>query len=502
MLIEKLRFAVVIGVFILGLILRIYNLDKNPPGFFCDEAAIGYDAYKILQTGKDQYGVPFPIFFRSLEDYKSPLAIYSTIPFISFFGLTEISVRLQSVFYGMIVLILLYLIGKEIITPSFGIWTMFVGAITPWLVHYNRVGFEYNVYIAFFLLAIYLFLKSTKNKSYIIPALVTSGLTLYTYQPAKMLGPLLLSGILVLYRRTFTTNKKESVSGLILFFIISLPLLLSLHSGEAFTRFNLVSVFSVKEPLHQALENYFIQLAPSYFFIKGEPTFITRHFTEGLTPLLVATSPFLLLGLFSLIKNVKQKYSQLLLFWLLIYPIAGAVTATGPFTGRSFIGAPLMALVSGVGVYEVTEYFRKKVKNLIIIYLLQASIVSSLLINLAVFVNFYFNKYPLYSADFEGWQYGAREIVTFFTQTEDDFDELIMQPDFNSPEIFLKFYAPNSCRKCLIGNISNFQTDKKQLFALTPSETNKVHVKRIYKTIYYPNQKPGFNLIEIDSIKE
>ena len=45
-----------IGILILGLALRIIWLDKYPPGFTPDEAAFGYNAYSLIQTGKDEWG--------------------------------------------------------------------------------------------------------------------------------------------------------------------------------------------------------------------------------------------------------------------------------------------------------------------------------------------------------------------------------------------------------------------------------------------------------------
>lgn len=91
--------------------LRVYRLGKVPSGFFADEAAIGYNAYTILNQGKDEYGQPFPIFFRSFGDFKHPIQIYSTVPQIAILGLNETSVRLTSVLYGVATIIFLYLLA-------------------------------------------------------------------------------------------------------------------------------------------------------------------------------------------------------------------------------------------------------------------------------------------------------------------------------------------------------------------------------------------------------
>jgi len=480
----------------------VYRLAEIPSGFFADEASIGYNAYAILNTGKDEYGVSYPVFFKGFGDYKHPIAIYSTIPFIKFLSLNETSVRLQAVFYGIISLVLLYLIGEKIASKTLGLWTAFVAATMPWLVHYNRVAFDFTVYSAFFLCSIYLLLKSVQSKYYIIPFFTALAFTFYTYQPAKLIVPLLLIGSLLIYRETFLKHIKISAVGIGLFLIVSIPLIHSFTTREATARFNMVSIFTSKltprETIKKAIDNYFVQLTPVYFFTRGEPTFITRHFVGGLTPLLITNAPFLLIGFFILVKDIKQKYSQLLLYWLVIYPIGGAITAEGPFTARTIIGAPLAALFISLGTVALIQYLSKvtNVNTRIPNYILQLV----LLANLYVFLQFYFVKYPLYSSDFWGWQYGARDIAKYFVSQQSKYDELIMAPEFNSPEIFFKFYAPNDCNKCRIGlPDTNYNPLIKQLFAVTPKYLHeRPYIKfKTQKTIYYPNGTIAFQIGEI-----
>ena len=45
----------------LAAFLRFYKIGQVPPSLNWDEVAIGYNAYSILKTGKDEWGVPFPL---------------------------------------------------------------------------------------------------------------------------------------------------------------------------------------------------------------------------------------------------------------------------------------------------------------------------------------------------------------------------------------------------------------------------------------------------------
>src|SRR5438876_10820734 len=88
------------GVLLLALLLRVWRLDSVPPGPDSDEVAIGYNAYSILRTGRDEYGASWPVLFRSYGDYKRPLYIYATVPSVALLGLTPISIRLPAALAG------------------------------------------------------------------------------------------------------------------------------------------------------------------------------------------------------------------------------------------------------------------------------------------------------------------------------------------------------------------------------------------------------------------
>ncbi len=497
------KYIILLSIILLGAFLRLYNLSNDPAGFFCDEASIGYNAYSILTTGKDEYGVSYPVFFQSFGDYRPPLAIYSTIPFIILFGLNEFSTRLPSVAYGLITIVVMYFLGKEISYNkgnSFGLLVAFITATMPWLIHYNRTGFEFTIYVAFFTITELLLLKSVSSKTYIVPAFTIAALTLYTYQPARLLVPLLLTGFILIHKKLFLFHKKNTSAGLLTFFILSLPLVFSFFNGQGFARFNMVSVFSANLTFEKTIlliiQNYFIQLSPSYF-ISGEPTFITRHFVGGLTPLLISTLPFALIGIIhTFVKLKDNKNSQLLMFLLLIYPIAGAVTANAPFTSRSVIGAPLFAIFISIGIIQTILHTKGFIQS----YFFTSAIIVVILLNLIFFIKFYIYQYPLYSADFWGWQYGAKDIVTYFSQHEKHYDQLVMAPEFNAPEIFFKFYAPNDCQKCMIGTPDTLYNAKlKQIFAVTPSYllSHPQYHFRTLKNVIYPNKTIAFEIGKI-----
>ncbi|GAI80456.1 unnamed protein product, partial [marine sediment metagenome] len=86
---KRAKLILVFLIFFFSLFLRLFKLGDFPLSLNRDEAAIGYNAYSILKTGRDEWGEKLPLSFKSFGDYKMPLYIYFTVPFIKIFGLNE-----------------------------------------------------------------------------------------------------------------------------------------------------------------------------------------------------------------------------------------------------------------------------------------------------------------------------------------------------------------------------------------------------------------------------
>ena len=101
-------------IVILAVILRFVAIGTAPPSLNWDEASHGYNAYSILKTTKDEWGVTFPTIFRAYGDYKLPVYIYLTVLSEAVFGLNEFAVRLPSILAGIAIVIFTYLLVKEL----------------------------------------------------------------------------------------------------------------------------------------------------------------------------------------------------------------------------------------------------------------------------------------------------------------------------------------------------------------------------------------------------
>lgn len=496
---EKKEIIFLVLILVAGVFLRIYNLSENPKGFFCDEASIGYNAYLLLKTGRDEYGQKLPAFFRAFGEYKGSILIYSTIPSIALFGLSEFAVRITSAIYGSLTILIIYLLSKKLFSGTVGILSAFFLAISPWHIHLSRMGMDIVAFLFFLCVSIYLFLKGQERDAFLYLSFFSFAITFYTYYVAYLVVPLFLLFLVIIFK--LWQRPKILFLGLTIFSLISTPFLLHLFSGKGFTRLRQTWLFSSEivpyEIVKKIVKLYFSHFSLNFLFKYGDSDFpgqfITRHSIKGIGELYWFQLPLLLISIFYLWKNKKEKNSLLMFFWFFIYPFGTIFTnAPGPQATRSIIGVIPFQIVSAIGLQKLSLFLNKNLK-VKIIFLILTIIVFSLSF---LFFLIRHQEYPLHSSDYWGWQYGPREIIRYFKEVEGNYDELIMSSNFNAGEIFFKFYYPEGCIKCKIGNITNYNPTKKQLFALSPDEIKNFNFKT-QKTVYYPNGETAFLIGEI-----
>ncbi len=516
-----------LAILALGLGLRLYRLGDVPAGFFCDEASIGYNAYTLLTQGADEYGVPHPIFFRAFGEYKSPIEIYSTVPFIAVFGLNEVAVRLTSVVYGELGLVAIYLLVGQLFQHSrrreaLALASALLLAISPWHIHFSRVSLEGLMpWVFFTTLGLYLFLKA-QERPWILPAaMVSFALALYSYFPARIFVPLLGIGLCLIYYRFFLTHWRETLVSAAVLAICLVPFVQNLFAPGGFARWQQVSVFANPpdgQPIWQHIGlNYLSHFSIDFLFTKGDigmvGQFVTRHSVRGMGELYLFQLPLVALGLvrLALLGRRASQSAQALALWLLLYPVGSMFTTDAAAQAtRSIIGVVPWQIVSAVGLVYLFQLGSQAIQRMRVRPWLSAvasgagvagaaTIGAAIVVFFAGYLSLYFVSYDSYSSDFWGWQYGAREIVGYFVQHQDSYDDLVMAPQFNAPEIFFSFYAPGECAKCRVGLPGDtYQAGRRQLFAVTPDYTSKYSPEfKTVRTIRYPDGGVAFLLVEI-----
>lgn len=476
-------------IFLLGVFLRLYNISVIPPGVNQDEASIGYTAYSLLKTGKDEYGMPFPLSFQSFGDWKLPVYIYLTVPFVKAFGLSEIAVRLPSVIFGSATLILAYFLAKYLFKDRrLALLSMGFLAISPWHLHLSRVESESNVAVFLITLSTILLFKSfEKRKWLIVPAALGFALTYYTYAGNYIFTSLFLFVILFLYGKKIFSNKFFKIalfSFLVLFIFIGFQTIFSANR----TKLSGISIFSdsgiltrridysrsdhgyslVGEILHNKLtfgierfaQNYLNSFSAEFLFFKGGDD--KAHNIADFGNMYFMEAPILLLGFISLYAQRKKTEAKLLIFWLLISPLAGAITKNAPHTNRMFAIFPALSIALALGFYEFLNYFKNP--NYIKKFILSAFL-GLFFINIV----FYFDRYYVHFPKNEGEYWGGpyRQILSKINDEKYKDRRVVFAVPEVPHYIFLLFYSKYDP-----------QTYQKTVIRYPPTEDKFVHVKK------------------------
>ena len=150
--------------------LRLYKLGDVPVSPDWDETALGYNAYSILKTGRDEYGTFLPLTIRSFDDYKPPLYVYLTVPSVALFGLSVWSTRLPSALMGILAVLGTYFLVKQLLKDkdnNIALLSSFLLAISPWHIQFSRVAFESNTGVTMNIWAAAAFLAGLKKRIFL-----------------------------------------------------------------------------------------------------------------------------------------------------------------------------------------------------------------------------------------------------------------------------------------------------------------------------------------------
>jgi hypothetical protein len=177
----------------------------------------------------------------------------------------------------------------------------------------------------------------------------------------------------------------------------------ALHFDEIQTRFRAISVFREEHPLAALGHAYVAHLDPRFLFLAGDAN--PRQGWAGWGELLLATAPFAALGLLRSLGR-REAGDLLLLAWLLIYPLGAALTSEGiPHASRSFLGAPLFAILAAQGAALCIERVLSRNGKVVLAVLL----VAGLLANAGLALRFYFLEYPRVAAG--AWTAGVERLI-------------------------------------------------------------------------------------------
>lgn len=456
-LLTKNNIKYFILIFIVGFFLRFYQLGQVPSSLNRDELAIGYNAFSILKTGRDEWGKKFPLSFKSFGDYKSPLYIYLTSLSIAFFGLNEFSVRFWGALSGSILLIVMYLFTKNLVNCKdkniYALAVTFISAIVPWAIFYSRFSFEANLALTLSLTIIYLLAKDNFKKiSLLVTVLIL--LSLLTYSSSLVIWPLYM-----IFLSFYLLKQNFSFKGLMQIIIMLLLIGIVAYNQSSISEqkshvtifnnpqlrldYNQQRTWIAEKNLLQAklfynqylyfgnifLKNYLKTFSINFFFGGGgshpwHKTPYQPHFYPSFMLLIIIG-----IGVFIKSPIINKRTKILLGLFCLLAPIPSTITIDTPHATRLLNLFVFMNLFAGLGLGWL--YSKKRIIGVTIIFLL--------LINLCQFLKYYFLDYKQNPPT--AILPGLKEAILVMEKEKLKADRIIIDNDSDGGYAYLLFYS-------------------------------------------------------------
>jgi 4-amino-4-deoxy-L-arabinose transferase-like glycosyltransferase len=325
------------AILLFSFFLYSYKLSQIP-SVYVDEAVTGYNAYSILKTGKDENGKLFPIYFRFFNAYSPGLYTYSIVPLIKLFGLNPFSVRLLSVFSGVVSVYIFYRLvfiflkseKKSLITTSFY-------AILPWTIFNSRLGYEVMYAAAIFNTGAYLVFKLLPNISNL--GLLLISLSTYASHNQRYLAPLFIIGYFIII-------KTPKIKTLLMLLISQIPNLILMFTPAFWVK---NSIFSLKYILLQIIT----YISPKTLFFEL-PDIDLQHQIPKISLLYWWMIIPLVTGLKKLTPRTLKEH-RLLIFWAIISLVPASLSGEFISIQRALPFLFPISLIISLGLSQINR---------------------------------------------------------------------------------------------------------------------------------------------------
>lgn len=498
-------------IILLALALRLYQIGIVPVSLNRDEVGLGYDAYMLLKTGRDQYNKFLPLTLRSSDDYKPALYAYLSVPVIGVLGLHEQSTRLTSALTGSLTIFILYFLVIETLKNhreftvgrehKIALLAAFILAISPWHIQYSRGAYEVNLALFFLTSGILHLYKSRYSKTAAILAGIFLGLSLLAYHSARFIAPILLLQFFFLQRNKLMIGNFARIAITFAFFL--LLVVPNILSREQQIRFEVLNIFvtdnmtnrqywqnsslAIEQDLRTGVElssrvvhnrrlatlqyiniktllyNSYLHLSPQFLLI-GDASG-SRERNHAPSHGLMYPWEFLLfiVGSIIFIRSYLSRFTSIYFTWFVAGLFAASLSWDSPNSWRSLIFLPSLVFFSTSGLAWVFDRLERIAVILRkIFYILLTSLFAW---TFFIYLHRYFVHLNIETS--REWRYGRREAVLLTETLRNSYKKIIVSTKLDDPHLYFLFYLRYDPVKYLAegGTISGGWTATQNHFA-------------------------------------
>ncbi|MBU2543106.1 glycosyltransferase family 39 protein [Patescibacteria group bacterium] len=380
---------------LLSFCLRFWWLDRSPRGLLIDEAHFGYISYSLVETGRDEHGIPWPVIFKGFGDQKLPVQAYLLMPFIKFIGLNSVAVRLPSAIAGSLsVAIIFWLLREFKIQKELALFGALIVALSPWTFILSRFAYEANLAVLFFTLGLIFLHKITAEKSWgwAILSAIFMALTWYTYVAFRPVTLLFSIGFLIFLLIAKQVKWQKAILFLTVFTVLIAPLFHPQIAPAVTARFNQVGILADEglvmainqnrtfctdklpkvicyglwnKPFYygkELLQRFISTYSPQFLFTHGDNQ-LRYQSVEDFGQFYIILLPLFFLGLVGALFRVETQSTTnnarvFVLLGLLVAPLSG-ILAGQPQIVRLSPLVPFLILIMVLGLQVFWQFLPK-----------------------------------------------------------------------------------------------------------------------------------------------
>ena len=193
--VRSYKSSLLIAIILLAAFLRLYRINSLPPSAGYDQAAYGVDALKILQGER-------PIFIPSNFGREALFSYLVALCFLVL-GQDATAIYVASTIVGVLTIPAVYLVSEEMFSTEEGALARWSGmlaalavAVCHWHLSWSRLGMRAVLVPPFAASVVYFLWRGlhTESRWAFAACGLSLGLSIYTYQAARLLPLLVLLG--------------------------------------------------------------------------------------------------------------------------------------------------------------------------------------------------------------------------------------------------------------------------------------------------------------------
>lgn len=332
-IVERPAVLLGLGAILAVVAFQLWITPSNPPGYHRDEAALSLNAYTLSTSLRDEDGARLPLFFRSFDDYKSPVYPYLLAGVFKVTGPSQSVARGLSAVLVLSAVLLLGLLARRL-SDSWLVATIIVvlAGFTPWLFELGRIAIEASTQPLLVVLLLLTLERAVRLGRYDIGAGVVSGvligLVTYSYTGSRLLGPLLAVALAVFAGRG---RWRFVLSAWAAFAVALVPMgVYQLrHPGNLTARYDATTIarngLSGLDVVVQAIGNWFKDINPWHWATAGDPAPYIHN--GGYGALFGAVALLALVGIvLVLVRERRSLFWRYVLLATLLVPVPAAIT--------------------------------------------------------------------------------------------------------------------------------------------------------------------------------